>query len=88
MLNDQIIEFELRGLGPLVVYVIHAIYFYNWLYSTQNKRFQDKSFNELVFIAENISGSTVSCFRAPKLQHLSNLIRKFNILNVIYVLDL
>ena len=48
MLIEQIIEFEWKGLGPLLVHVIDVIYFFdlNWLFSSQSKNLQGKFFNE------------------------------------------
>ena len=44
MLIEQIIEFELRGPGPLTVRVL-----YDWLFSWQNKNLKGKSSNGLLF---------------------------------------
>ena len=47
MLIEQIIEFQLRGLGPLAVRVL-----FKWLFSWQNKNLQGKFWSELLFTAQ------------------------------------
>ena len=57
MLIEQIIELELRGLGPLAVHAIVKLV----IFMTRQKS-PTQSSSELLFIAKNIAGDNVASF--------------------------
>ena len=75
MFLEQIIKFELRGPGPLVVHVL-----LNWLFL--NKHLQGKSSRELLFTSKNFAGGNLPSFPLSGPSQLQNLTKKCKNLNV------
>ena len=79
LLIKQIIKFELRGPGPLVVYVLLKLVIF-----MRKQKFLTQILARITITAKNITGGNIPRFPSPGPGHLKNLTKKMQGLNVFW----